>query len=191
MKLSLFFIITITSIITSPALSMEKQHFDYLSSEPFKIRLKKAAEWINDCPLIIEIGGGHNSIDKYITDREIIVIDPEIKNRQEGLVTHIKRKFQWWKEDTVTQNKSFAVIIMGLQLEGMQGGDWQKLFSLIDRSKKTVIEYSATFPIAKNQCKNIELNINKQITQEIEFDLSSEFSEKSEVYPYRKMVLFE
>ena len=183
--------LSITLLTTLPALSMEKCNFDYLSSEPFKQRLEKAAEWVNDCPLIIEIGGGHNSIDKYIKHREVIVIDPELKNRNYGLVTHIGQRFQWWKEDPITQNKAFAVIIMGLQLEGMNGGDWQKLFNLIDRSQKTVIEYSAAFPVAKNQFKNISAAINKTITKEKEFDFSSDFTAQSNVPIYRKMVLFE
>lgn len=182
-------------LTTVPAISMQKYDQNYLNSKPFKQRLEIAAKWIGeDCDLVIDLGGGHNSIAHYIAGPEVIVIDPVLnKSRQEGSVTYIKREYQFWRkdQDAAISNKKFALVIMGLQLEHMQGNDWQSLFKLGDRSQKIIVEYSVNFPDAKKQFENIRAGVNKKITKETEFDFSNDFSEKSHVPVYRRMVLFE
>lgn len=160
----------------------------YLTSQPFKARLELAASWMDDCPIIVEIGGGSNPINKYVTGKRVIVIDPEIKRHDEGSVSHIRKNFENWDDAGELNGKKYAVLLMGLELK-MQDGGWHKLFGLIDGSHKAVIEYSVTYKLAKQQVKDIKKNSPKQIIKECDFDFSEkDFSKYKEVFPYRKMI---
>jgi hypothetical protein len=196
------FLLLTALLITLPIISMQKHNKndynqDYLNSKPFKQRLETAAKWINEdknIELIIDIGGGHNSIANYVTGLNIIVVDPTLnKSREIGSVEYVKREYQFWKkdQDAITRNKNFAVVIMGLQLDRMQGNDWQDLFKLINDSQKTIVEYSTSFSTAKSQFTMIAAGINKKITNREVFDFSSDFIGQPNVPVYRKMVLFE
>jgi hypothetical protein len=186
-----------TIFTTIPMLCMQNYDQNYLNSKPFKQRLEKAAEWINEdknIELIIDIGGGHNSIANYVTGPKIIVVDPTLnKSREIGSIEYVKKEYQFWKKDQnkAIQNKNFAVIIMGLQLDHMQGNDWQDIFKLINSSQKTIVEYSTTFSIAKKQFAMIAAGINKKITKSEEFDFYNDFIGQPNVPVCRKMVLFE
>src|SRR5438445_13513378 len=76
----------------------EKKQFAYLGSKTFQKRHQLAAEWTQDCPLIIEIGGGRNSMSTHlINEQKIIVIDPTIRNKNEDSIVHTAKKFEDWQ----------------------------------------------------------------------------------------------
>lgn len=169
----------------------KKNPLTYLQSQPFQGRLTLAAQWIKDCNLVIEIGGAGNPISNFVKDKEIIVIDPAISTRAEPHATHIKKAFEQWEIPSDVFLKKYAVVILGLALDKMPEPGWKKLYNLIDTSQQTVVEYSTTYKPAKNQIKWIKKNIAKKVDQEIELDLSKcDFSQYSQVHPYRKMICF-
>ena len=176
----------------------EKQQFAYLGSKIFQERHKLAAEWIGDCTTIIEIGGGQNSMSAHLPNaQKIIVIDPTIKNADNGRILHVAKKFEDWEVDQSLKKEPYAVIILGLALTNMPMHGWHKLYDLIDDSEKTVIEYSATFKPGKKQSKDILASVAKEKTAEKEFDFSQadEFKtekHKNNINAYvRKMYLLE
>lgn len=177
-------------------------YYNYLTTAPFQQRLQDAAALVADCHTIIEIGGGLNPISKYATNPQVIVIDPEVKpyvkkkNSTQNIL-HSAKYFQDWHEEYLLNNGTYAVVIMGLGLGKMPNNGWQKLYALMAKSKKVVIEISTDYRPAKRQLKNIIHNIkDKVITQTKEYNFSGPeykhyFKNCSHVNPFRKMVLFE
>lgn len=166
---------------------------DYLSSPAFKQRLVEAAKWVADVPTIIEVGGGKNPLDAYVQQSKLVVIDPEIKRKEDDeRIIHVGKGFeQAWEKEIAFDDQRFAVVIMGLELK-MPDHGWNKLYDYIERSEKTVIEWSVQYSLAKTLLKTILKNTTKQITQEKEFDFSQEnWADLPEAYPLRKMICLE
>lgn len=165
----------IFTIIQLNQISGMKKEMSYLNTKVFSERLLDTAKFIEHYPLIIEIGGGSNTIDKYIDTKKsnVIVIDPVIKNYETSEVQHIRKKFQEW-DDTTIKNCKFAVVILGLDLV-FDDNAWKKLYTLIDQSTETVIEFSSTYRTARDQFKTIKKNINKEIKEKKFYDFSESF----------------
>lgn len=164
----------------------------YLRSKPFAQRQEKALSFIAECDTIIEIGGAGTPIDTFMKSgqKTIIVIDPEIKEKKEKNVEHVRKKFEEWQQpDFITAN-TYAVLIFGLALNKMPDNAWNKLYELINNSYKTVIEYSSTYKPAKSQIKAIKKNISKECTHE-ELDVSCvKLQRYKEVHPLRTICFF-
>ncbi len=190
-------IFTIILVVTTNSYCVKNKKnshksYKYLQSEPFKERSRLAAQWVKDIDTVVEIGGGQNPISKYTSaDQKIIVIDPEIKRKEEHNITHIGKLFENWDGAGEINGKKYAVIILGLELKMQQDG-WNKLFDLINNSQKTVIEYSVTFKTAKNQVKDILNNTDKKITETKDFDLSNHnYKDCPIIYPLRTIICLE
>lgn len=193
-----FYLITLNNHFLEAGKSFKSQKnekyqakkFDYLRSKAFSSRFSIAAQWVKDCDIIIEIGGGNNSIDQVIRDKTVIVIDPAIKRKEEKNLIYFPKNFEYWNNYELFDNKKYAVVILGMDLKLSEIG-WKKLFDLINKSEKTVIEYSTTFKDAKKQKKHILNNTNKSITQEKELDFSGSFNKEQYANPYRKIICLE
>lgn len=172
----------------------EQKQFAYLGSQTFQKRHQLAAEWTKDCSLIIEIGGGRNNMIPHCTkEQKIIVIDPSLKNRDEDNTSQIGKNFESWNIPKTIYDQNYAVIILGLDLSTMQQHGWSKLYDLIDKSKTTVIEHSATFKPAKKQFKTLIKNIVKTKIAIKEFNFSQSEELKGEKYknninPYARIM---
>ena len=193
MILNRLLILYALALIGSPLKAMEhkKKKHTYLQSKPFKERLEMAATWVTGCDCVIEIGGARNPISNYIKGIPITVIDPEIRTSERGLVTHIAKRFEHWQEPESIKTQKYAVVIMGLELY-MQDNGWQKLYDLINRSDRTIIEYSVQYKVAKRQVKAIVKSVDKEVTNHHEWDLSAhDFSKFAVVHPLRRMICLE
>lgn len=170
--------------------------YAYLSSNAFQKRHIAAAAWVKNSPLIIEIGGGNNSMASRCTENQkIIVIDPAIQKKETERITYIPAKFENWQGSEDIYSQRYSVVILGLALNNMPDHGWNKLYKLINHSECAVIEYSTTYKNGKQQVKGIIKNtdINKQIINEQDFNFSQEAEFKSGIYskvnPYRKMIV--
>ena len=168
----------------------EVADYPHLSFSPFKKRHEIVAEFVRDCDSIIEIGGGANPMSMVVKDKPVIVIDKKLKKRGEDNAIHVRKKFEDW-QDQETNRTNYAVVILGLELIMNRNG-WLRLYDLIERSKKTVIEYSEENKEARKQIKDIRGSItNKATISEQDLNLSSYFCENERVFAHRKMVIFE
>ena len=158
----------------------------YLQSAAFKkARQERVAQMVAACDTIIEIGGAGTPMSGFMPkDKTVIVIDPEIKRKEEGKITHIPKPFEKWQEQPVSKN--YAVVILGLQLQ-MPDGAWKKLHNLINGSALT-IEYAAQNKEARKQFKDIQASVVKewQEPQEIEINNGYELKQfKGQVFNHR------
>ncbi len=172
----------------SKANYVQKKAWSYLKSAAFKERLKKAAEFVHDCDTIVEIGGGESCIDGEIKDKNIIVVDPVCRRVEKDKVTHIRSTFQRW--DAQVSSPNYAVVLLGLKLEKMDIKDWQKLYDLINRSKKLVLEYSRENAIGLDQAKTIKKNIEKKLIDHEDFDITGT-ERLGRVYAQRSIMYFQ
>ena len=170
--------------------------WDYLSSKPFQIRQEKVAEFLQEknheeIDTIIEIGGAGCPMSQFITDRNVIVIDPAVKRIEDKLVTHIRTSFQKWNVQLTSEK--YAVVLLGLHLEKMDIKDWQKLYSLINGAQRMVLEYSKKNQIGLDQMQTIAKETRKvmELIATEEFTISSDNSHKyHSIWPDRVMCYF-
>jgi hypothetical protein len=164
--------------------------YPYLDAKIFQERHKAAAELIKDCPIIVEVGGGRNSMACHVgPTQKVIVIDPTIKKRDDERIICVPKKFEEWQGLRDLQEQRYAVVILGLALK-MPDHGWNKFFEMINGSELTIIEYSTTYRDAKQQIKAILKNVNKTVISERIFDFSQEeeLKDYDKVNPYRKMI---
>lgn len=161
-----FFIVLIISLYAQAC-----QKWPYLQSPAFKMaRQQRVAKMIASCDTIIEIGGAGSPISGFLSpDKKVIVIDPEIRRKEEGSIKHIPIGFEKWDERPTSTN--YAVVILGLELV-MPDGAWSKLHDLINGSAMTVIEYSAQNKEARKQFKDIKKSVVKEWLEPEEFEIN-------------------
>ncbi|CAN5148320.1 hypothetical protein BH09DEP1_BH09DEP1_6520 [soil metagenome] len=124
-----------------------------------KKRQERVAKMVESCDTIVEIGGAGVAMSGFLSkDKKVIVIDPEIRRKEEENVTHVPKKFQDWNEWPKSTN--YAVVILGLKLV-MPDGGWIKLYELIQGSAITVIEYDAQSKKARKQFKDIRSSVKR------------------------------
>jgi hypothetical protein len=147
------------------------QKWPYLQSPAFKkARQERVAHMVAECDTIVEIGGAGAPMSGFLSkDKKVIVIDPNIKRKEEGNITHIPKPFERWDEQPSSRN--YAVVILGMQLV-MPDGAWKKLHTLIDGSALTIIEYSAVNKQARKQFKDIQNSVCKEWLEPVEFEIN-------------------
>lgn len=147
------------------------QKWPYLQSSAFKkARQERVAQMVAGCDTIVEIGGAGAPMSGFVSkDKTVIVIDPEIRRKEEGKVKHIPMGFEKWDERPISKN--YAVVILGLQLI-MPDGAWKKLYKLIENSTLTVIEYAAQNTEAKKQFKDIKKSSTKNWAEPQEIEIN-------------------
>jgi hypothetical protein len=141
-----------------PRLDPPTMQWGYLRSEAFSVRNVLAAHFVRDCPTVIEIGGWHTPIDRYLTGHQssVVVVDPFIReatrdelNGRPCCVRHVRARFQdlGW----TVRAPDYGLVILGLDLEGLSGDDEQALFELVRRARTTVIEFPTSWDPSREQ----------------------------------------
>jgi hypothetical protein len=145
--------VEITRRGNSPAVEAPTIQWRYLRSEAFTVRNVLAAHLVRDCDTVVEIGGWHTPIDRYLngTHTAIIVVDPFIRdstryslNGAPCHVCHVRARFQdlvW----TVRRAGEYGLVLLGLDLEGLTTADEEILFSLVRDARRTVIEFPTSW----------------------------------------------
>lgn len=164
------------------------EKWPYLTSGAFKkARQERVAKMVQSCDTIVEIGGAGAPMSGFVDrNKKVIVIDPEIRRKEEDNITHLRMGFEKWNEWPVSKN--YAVVILGLQLE-MPDGAWKKLHDLIDRSAITVIEYSAHNKEAKKQFRDIRASVNKEWAEPEELEINGAELAKYKGYVFNHRIL--
>lgn len=147
------------------------QKWSYLKSAAFKkARQERVAQMVAACDMIVEIGGAGVPMSGFVAkDKKVIVIDPEIRRKEEINITHVPKPFEKWDEQPMSKN--YAVVILGLQLK-MPDGAWKKLHALIEGSALTIIEYSVQNKKARKQFKDIQKSVSKDWKDPIKFKIN-------------------
>ncbi len=191
--LSKYFLVALViahcSLICAEEEWITHREWPYLTSEALKTRYAITSYLLRDCDMIIEIGGYKTPISDFVTDKDVIVIDPKIERKITEKVVHLPIKIQDWNGSIRSSN--YAVVILGMDLH-LDDSGWKRVFELINGSKRTVIEFSASYKPAHQQFKFICDNITKNKSVGVKLDLTeNDTSKYLEFYPHRNLYCFE
>ena len=141
-----------------PRLDPPTMQWRHLRSEAFSVRNVLAAHFVRDCPTVIEIGGLHTPIDRYLTGHHVsvMVVDPFIReavrdelNGHPCCVRHVRARFQdliW-----TVREPDYGLVILGLDLKRLSEDDEQLLFELVRGARRTVIEFPPSWDPSRRQ----------------------------------------
>jgi hypothetical protein len=157
----------------------EKQ-WKYLESEAFSIRYVLAAHFVSSCRSVVEIGGARTPIDRFLTGRHdrVIVLDPCIDeshtdnlNGRPCRVSHIRAHFQD-VEWGIPAAADYALVMLGLQMYGMERLNYEMLYGLINRARVTVIEFPTSWSPSQAQFSLIRNHTRTKIRFHALLDLA-------------------
>jgi len=145
--------------------------FSYLLTEQFQTRYAITAFLLRDCEQIVEIGGYRTPISGFIKDKTVHVVGPKVMYSTSPSAFHHHMTFQNWK---VPELNNYGLALLGLDIHG---SDWQKLYDLIDRSTRTVIEVPVNYNSSMEQLEDILENVEKKIKFRIIMDFTEDPSD--------------
>lgn len=176
-----------------PLEEVRKFEFKYLTTEAFKTRSALAAYLLRDCEEIIEIGSYKTPISDFLQHKNIkvIAIDPRTPPQHTENIECLPILFQDWQENITHAN--YGVLLLGLDLH-MPDEGWQKLYQLINKSKKTLVEFPRDYPEGVAKFNRIKANVTKKVSLIIKMDFSETLFPKFErtwgLFPLREVYLF-
>ncbi|RYE61622.1 MAG: class I SAM-dependent methyltransferase, partial [Oxalobacteraceae bacterium] len=141
--------IRVTRHTDAPPLAPEGKEWKYLESSAFASRYVLAAHWVGQCRSVIEIGGSRTPIDDYLTGdhSSVLVLDPFIREHRKATlrgkpcdVSHVRARFQdvdWY----IPPGTDYGLVMLGLEIQGMNEYQHRILYQLVDGAKVTVIEF--------------------------------------------------
>jgi hypothetical protein len=160
-------------------LATGKKSWKYLQTRAFSTRYVLASHFLGACRSVIEIGGSVVSIDQFLTgDHEsVTVLDPLIrddcKDSMRGRpcrVTHVGARFQdvdW----VIPHGADYGLVMLGLELVGLGPRDFSALYELVNRAKRTVIEFASSWSFSREQFEMIRANTRTRVTLKVKLDL--------------------
>jgi hypothetical protein len=170
----------------------------HLAGQGAALRQVLAAHFLRECPHVIEIGGHIRPITPYLTHlpRSVLVVDPKAEayeaeelNGAPCRIRHVPRKFQEIRYDY--QDRSYGLVMLGYSLKPFGAHEPLSglLFSLIDRAKLVVIEYTPSLDRAASQVP--QLLAREGVRVLCSFELLLEDAELSDTaYARRRFVVF-
>ncbi len=163
----------------------------YLETEAFASRNVLAAHFVRGCASVIEIGGGRSSIVPFLTGKHesVIVIDPFGRDEEfqigECRFARLRARFQD-VEWSIAQPASYAMVMLGLELQGMSDEDYRRLYGLVAAANVTVIEFPTSWEPSRRQFDLIQANTLTQVRFHAKLDLAeNNFGELSNSWPPR------
>jgi hypothetical protein len=185
--------VSVTRKPDAPALDPPTTEWRYLRSEAFSARQVLAAHFLRDCPTVVELGGWHSSVDRYLTGahQSVLVVDPFLRdstrNRLNGSrcrVRHVGARFQdlsW----TISRPHEYGLVILGLDLD-LADADERLLFDLVDQAKVTVIEFPTSWEPSRRQYSQIRANTSVEEVLRLGLDLDgNDFGDLTNSWPPR------
>lgn len=169
----------------------------YLCTDVFKNRYIIAANWVKDCPELLEIGGYKTPITDFVDKTKhtkIYVIDPRLEETQHNdpNIHHWADYFPCPRIDVTPGN--YALIAIGMDIV-LGPEDRLLLYDYIDKARKVVIEFPRDYNPSEEQFNLIMANTEKRIQQEMTLDFSkNDFNylvDSTPVFPYRQMFLLQ
>lgn len=157
----------------------------YLESESFKSRYVLAADFMKDMDFVVEIGGYKTPIVDFLPDSvAAISIDPKSESRKYGNKMVISDYYV--DNSIIPQEKSYGVVLLGMDLENLEGKAWLELLNLIRGAEKVVIGYPIDWMPSKKQHDKILNSVPLRLSKKILLDLSgNNMGDMSNSYPPR------
>jgi len=165
----------------------------YLETLPFKSRVILAANWLQDCDHILDIGGYRTPIYHYLDPKnKVVVIDPRIDDRALMNWEAIKGR---WQDHFFEAKSSQGFVCLGLEIHAPEK-DWSKFISFIDGCQRAVIGVASDHIHSVNQFERIEAGLTKlELKYTVGLDLSgNDFSglkDSAPPYTNRRLYFFE
>ena len=156
-----------------------KKTWKYLNTRAFSTRYILASHFLSECRSVIEIGGSVTSIDQFLTgDQEsVVVLDPLIEESHSDClrgkpcrVNHVGARFQdvdW----VIPSGADYGLVMLGLELVGLEPHHYSILYELVNRAKLVVIEFAPSWSFSREQFEMILSSTRTQVTLHIKLDL--------------------
>lgn len=186
--------ISVTRRPDAKPIAPEGMGWKYLESRAFSMRYVLAAHFVKDCPTVIEIGGAKTPIDTFLTGshKSVIVLDPFIReshiNTLDGrhcAVSHMRARFQdvdW----LISPGTCYAMVMLGLEIQGMESQHYDVLYRLINQAKVTVIEFPTSWGPSREQFEMIKNNTQTRVVFHTKLDLEgNDFGNLENSWPPR------
>lgn len=186
--------ITVTRRDDAVPLAPEGKEWKYLESPAFTTRYVLAAHFVAPCRSVIEIGGSKTPINHFLTGphEQVIVLDPFIReshsdslNGKPCTVSHVRARFQDvnWQ---ISPDADYGLVMLGLEIQGLDSHHYQKLYRLIEQARFTVIEFPLSWEPSREQFERIRSNTNTRLSCQIALDLEgNDFGDLSNSWPPR------
>ena len=168
--------------------------WSYLEGRAFWLRYVLAANFVKDCSAVIEIGGAKTPVDLFLTGdhNSVIVLDPFISESYSNTlhgrpcsVSHIRARFQdvdW----LIPPGTGYALVMLGLEIQGMESHHYNVLYELINQAKVTFIEFPTSWDSSRQQFERIKINTQTKITFHAKLDLQgNDFGDLQNSWPPR------
>jgi len=169
----------------------------HLAGPAAGLRQAMAAHFVDGLSTIAEIGGHLRPVSGFLrhVPESFVCIDPKSKpfesdrlNGKPCRVRHIARKFQ--DVDLALLPGSYGLVFVGYSLKayGSQDAVGRKLFSLIDNSATTVLEYSPNLQRASEQMQCLLNRPETETVCSLDFSIKDGAFETTE-YGIRRLVV--
>lgn len=187
-------VISVTRHDNAVAVGPSQKAWKYLESKAFATRYVIAAHFLAQCRSVIEIGGSKTPIDLFLTGQHdsVVVLDPLIResrlttlNGNPCAISHVRARFQdvdW----NVPPAADYGMIMMGLEIQGLEQHHYEKLFQLINGAKVTVIEFPPSWEPSRQQFEMIKSRTNTRVTQQMLLNLeNNDYGDLTNSWPPR------
>ncbi len=169
----------------------------HLAGPAADVRQAMAAHFVEGVSNLVEIGGHLRPVSGFLHQipDSFVCIDPKSKpfesDKLNGMpcrVRHIARKFQ--DVDLELPRGNYGLVFVGYSLKGFGSQDavGEKLFSLIDNSAITVIEFSPNLLRASEQMHHLLARPGMEAVCSLDFSIQDGSFEKTE-YGVRRLVV--
>ena len=187
-------IIRVTRQAGARPVEPNEMDWKYLESEAFATRYVIAAYFVEPCRSVIEIGGAKTPIDLFLTGHHdsVVVLDPFIRemhctamNGRPSEVAHVRARFQDvdWK---VPQDADYGIVMMGLEIQGLEPQHYETLFQLVNKARVTVIEFPPSWEPSRQQFEMIKSNTKTKVTVQMKLNLEdNDFGDLTNSWPPR------
>jgi methyltransferase family protein len=187
-------VISVTRHPGAIAVGPAEKDWKYLESKAFATRYVLAAHFVAPCQSVIEIGGSKTPIDLFLTGHHdsVIVLDPLIReshrselNGKPCEVSHVRARFQdvdW----NIPAAADYGMVMMGLEIQGLEPHHYEKLFQLITGAKVTVIEFPPSWEPSRKQFEIIKSSTNTRVTFQTQLNLeNNDYGDLTNSWPPR------
>jgi len=186
--------ITVTRRADAVPLAPEGKEWKYLESRAFTTRYVLAGYFVDSCRSVIEIGGAKTPIDLFLTSDHdnVLVLDPFIRESRSNFlrgkpcaVSHVRARFQdvdWH----IAKGADYGLVMLGLEIQGLEPHEYQTLYRLVNQAKVTVIEFPPSWGPSGEQFEMIRGNTDTKLTLQIDLGLEgNDFGDLENSWPPR------
>jgi hypothetical protein len=160
----------------------------------FATRYVLAAHFVNRCRSVVEVGGAKTPIDHFLdgTQDGVLILDPFIREGHADTlrgkpcaVSHVRARFQdvdWH----IPPGAEYGLVMLGLEIQGLESRHYEALYQLVNRAKVTVIEFPPSWEPSREQFELIRNNTRTRVMFRTRLDLEgNDFGDLENSWPPR------